>query len=257
MQSSNGQRGIAAEVAVACPSAPLTISTESTSPSHDNSDTLVPTMLSTEIDSEPVEMDRDIFIKVYFKCFHRYHPCVLPASRLQQYSDNPSFHDQLLPVMAVIRYIGSIYARSYLTEALMKEAEAAIAQACQDTPRSPFVVQALLLYSISLYWSFDDDKSRDKMDLALQIALQLGMNHRSFAAEAAPDDPLLQECFRRTWWQIYIVDAAYASIKRSPVFDADDAAGDVDLPCSEEDYERDVRYFPSRRPATPLTRYLL
>lgn len=218
-------------------------SAESTSPSH-NSSTLVPAMLSTEARFQAtvvVGEERDVFVDVYFKCFHRYHPCVLPASRLQQYFNNPSFHQQLLPTMAVVRLIGSIYARSSRSEVLLQEAESAIAKELEGTPRSPFLAQALLLYSVSTYWSHDDAKSRRYMDLALDIALQTGMNYRSFAIDNAPDDTVLQESFRRTWWQIYVVDAAYASIKRSLTFRAADVMSDVDLPCGEDDYDCGVR----------------
>ncbi|KAJ6781243.1 hypothetical protein PWT90_10852 [Aphanocladium album] len=214
-------------------------SAESTSPSH-NSSSLVPAMLSTEASFQATVVagqERDVFVDVYFKCFHRYHPCVLPASRLQQYFNDPSFHQQLLPTMAVVRLIGSIYARSSHSEVLLEEAESAIAKELEGTPRSPFLAQALLLYSVSTYWSHDDAKSRRYMDLALDTALQIGMNYRSFAIDNAPDDTVLQECFRRTWWQIYIIDAAYASIKRSATFRAADVMSDVDLPCDEDDYD--------------------
>ncbi|KAJ3499834.1 hypothetical protein NLG97_g15 [Lecanicillium saksenae] len=225
-------------------------STESTSPSH-NSGTLVTTMLSTEVHFQPTvvveeeEEDDDVFVRVYFKCFHRYHPCILPASRLRRYFNNPSFHQQLLPTMAVVRLIGSIYARSSRSEVLLEEAESAIAKGLEGTPRSPFLAQALLLYSVSTYWSHDDAKSRQYMDLALDTALQIGMNYRSFAIDNAPDDTVLQECFRRTWWQIYVIDAAYASIKRSASFRAAGVISDVDLPCGEDDYDRGIIPKPS------------
>lgn len=228
-----------------CLGAESTHSTESTSPSHSRGN-LVPRMLSAEVSPVPTAVmgdEEDVFVSVYFKCFHRYHPCVLPASQLQQYSNNPAFHQQLQPTLAVIRVIGSIYARSSRSKALSEEAESAIAKALEDTPRSPLLAQALLLYSVSMYWSHDDVQSRQYMDLALDTALQIGMNFRSFAIDNAPDDTVLQECYRRTWWQIYIIDAAYASIKRSTTFRAAGVLSDVDLPCAEHDYDCGVRHF--------------
>lgn len=207
-----------------------------------SSGSLMPASLPAGVDLTSTDIEKDIFIEVYFKCFHRYHPCVLPASRLQEYYKDPSFHDQLLPVVTVIRLIGSIYARSSITETLMELTDVTISGALEDKPRGPFLSQALLLYSISSFWSQDDNRSRQQMDLALETALLLGMNRRDFATDLAPYDPVLQECFRRTWWQIYIVDAAYAAIKRSPTFHANSVLSDVDLPCSEDEYESGVRY---------------
>jgi hypothetical protein len=187
-----------------------------------------------------------MFIAVYFKCFHRYHPCVLPLKRLQEFFCSPSFHDQLLPVVTAIRFIGSIYARSSLVDQLRAQTESAIAMARQNISHSPFLAQALLLYSISLFWSQEDDTSRNQMDLALQTALDLGMHRRDFAVSHAPNDPILQECFRRTWWQIYIIDAAYAAVERLPTFAANTVISDVDLPCEEDEYESSVRHVRSK-----------
>lgn len=188
------------------------------------------------------DLHNDMFIAVYFKCFHRYHPCVLPLTRLQEFFCSPSFHDQLLPVVTAVRYIGSIYARSSLVDQLRAQTESAIALARQNILHSPFLAQALLLYSISLFWSQEDNTSREQMDLALQTALDLGMHRRDFAVSHAPNDPVLQECFRRIWWQIYIVDAAYAAIERLPTFMANSVISDVDLPCEEKEYENSVRH---------------
>lgn len=194
------------------------------------------------IDIASTDLHNDMFISVFYKCFHRYHPCVLPLKRLQEFFGNPSFRDQLLPVITAARFIGSIYARSNFMDQLKAQTESAITMARQNLSPSPFLAQALLLYSICLFWSQEDSNSRKQMDLALQTAFDLGMHHRGFAVSFAPDDPILQECFRRTWWQIYIVDAAYAAIERLPNFTANSVISDVDLPCEEDEYESSVRH---------------
>lgn len=240
IERKNGLQGAAVTLDAPDPASRSTHSSDSTSSPYGSSAS-IPTALHTNVDFESADESMDMFIKMYYKCFHRYHPCVLPAARLHQYFDNPIFHDQLLPVMSAIRFIGSLYARSPFSETLLKETDSDIAKARQDSLQSPFVVQALLLYSVALYWSEDDGKAREAMDLALETALQLGMNRSSFATDVAPNDTLLQECFRRTWWQIYIIDAAYAAIERSPTFTAQGVVSEVNLPCSEDDYERGVR----------------
>lgn len=197
------------------------------------------------IDLASTDLHNDVFIAVFFKCFHRYHPCVLPLKRLQEFFCNPSFRDQLLPVITAARFIGSIYTRSSFADQLKAQTESAIAMARQNISHSPFFAQALLLYSISLFWSQEDSNARNQMDLALQTAFDLGMHRRGFAVSYAPNDPILQECFRRTWWQIYIVDAAYAAIERLPAFAANSVISDVDLPCEEDEYESSVSHVSS------------
>jgi hypothetical protein len=221
-------------------------STGSSSPSSRDAAPQAPVLPSPpiELDIASTDLHNDMFIAVYFKCFHRYHPCVLPLKQLQEYFCDPSFHDQLIPVVMAIRFIGSIYARSSLVDQLRAQTDSAIAMARQNTPRCPFLAQALLLYSISLFWSQEDNTSRKQMDLALQTALDLGMHHRDFAVNNAPYVPILQECFRRTWWQIYIIDAAYAAIEHLSTFRANSVISDVDLPCEEDEYESSVRHLP-------------
>ena len=42
------------------------------------------------------------------------------------------------------------------------------------------------------------------------MALCLGMNQYGFAAENGRNDTILEESWRRTWWQIYATDAHIA-----------------------------------------------
>lgn len=247
------------------PEAHSTSSAASSSPSNRDAAPqalLLPTP-PIELDIASTDLHNDMFIAVYFKCFHRYHPCVLPLQQLQEYFCDPSFHVQLIPVVMAVRYIGSIYARSSLVDQLRAQTDSAIAMARQNTPHCPFLAQALLLYSISLFWSQEDNTSRKQMDLALQTALDLGMHHRDFAVNNAPYVPILQECFRRTWWQIYIIDAAYAAIEHLPTFRANSVISDVDLPCEEDEYESSVRHLvpfqaqPQGIPRPQLTAYMI
>ena len=78
------------------------------------------------------------------------------------------------------------------------------------------------------------------MDTAVKLALDLGMFHRGFATEHGHGDLMLTECWRRTWWTLYIVDAYYAGTLGTLEFAVVGVEATVDLPCEESEYESGV-----------------
>lgn len=104
---------------------------------------------------------------------------------------------------------------------------------------SPFQVQSRLLLSIALYWGADPAEARTLLNSAVGLAVDLGMNKAEFAttACAAGDDPVLGESWRRTWWQLLILDACIAATDRVLVFWVSTIENTVGLPCEEDEYE--------------------
>ncbi|KAI1166143.1 hypothetical protein F5B18DRAFT_607423 [Nemania serpens] len=178
----------------------------------------------------------DFLVKLYYKHFHKCHPCVLPQHNLQQYYENTPEQESLALLIAVMRLIGSLYSCPDLTPQLQEKVIEGL-QAAQQLAPDPFLVQSHLLYSIALYWGAEKVKAREEIDSAIQIALNLGMNRRQFASEHGRGDPVLQESFRRIWWQLYCIDAYYAAIKRLPTFPLCEVDSDTELPCEEDEYE--------------------
>ncbi|KAK4565227.1 hypothetical protein LTR86_003844 [Recurvomyces mirabilis] len=80
------------------------------------------------------------------------------------------------------------------------------------------------------------------MDLAIEIALSISMQSRSFASTHGLDDAALQESWRRTWWQICILDAYYAAMMQTTSALMCESEIDIttDLPCEEIDYETGI-----------------
>lgn len=103
------------------------------------------------------------------------------------------------------------------------------------------MVQCRALYSIALFWYGHTAESEREMDIATRLALDLGMFRREFATENAAGDPLLKECWRRTWWTLYIVDAYYAGTLGRKHLAVLGVETTVDLPCEESEYELGVR----------------
>lgn len=192
----------------------------------------------------------DPLIKIYYGHFHTFHPYILPRQHLQIFLQDPTKRPVLESLVSVIRLIGSIYGRSSDSPQLKEQARRCHfdSHSPMDTLRKAFMVQSRLLLSIALYWSTDIEESRSVLDCALRDAFELGMYCREFAVENSEGDPVLAESWRRTWWQLYIVDAYYAAIRRSPQFLSQDVEATVDLPCEEREYESGVRA--SRRLST-------
>ncbi|RWA11323.1 hypothetical protein EKO27_g3771 [Xylaria grammica] len=162
----------------------------------------------------------DFLVKLYYRHFHRCHPCVLPQHKLQQYYDEIPEQRGLVLLVAVMRLIGSLYSCPDLTPQLQDKVREEF-QAAKKLAPDPFLAQCHLLYSIALYWSAEKEKAREEIDAAIGIALDL----------------VLEESFRRTWWQLFCIDAYYAAIKRSPTFALCEVDTDADLPCEEDEYE--------------------
>lgn len=199
-------------------------------------------------DLQSIDITRDAFIDVYYSCFHRYHPCVLPRRFFEQYLQDPNRQDELKPLVYLMRFVGSIYLSSHQPSLRPKcsQLEELVSSTLAQMPTTSmnfFMVQCHLIFSICLYWRGNVPKSRLHMGMARQLALDAGMHRREFAAEHGNGDAVLEESWRRTWWQVYIVDAMYSAIKRSADFPSYRVESTTDLPCEEEDYERGVRNY--------------
>lgn len=196
-------------------------------------------------DLQSVDITRDAFIDVYYNCFHRYHPCVLPRRFLERYLQDPIRQDELRPLVYVMRFIGSIYLSSHQPSLRQKclELEELASSTIAQTPTTScnfFMVQCHTIFSASMYWRGNTAKSRHHIDTAIQLALDVGMHRREFAVDHGEGDAVLEESWRRTWWQVYMIDAYYSAIKRNAGFATFSVDATTDLPCEEEEYEEGV-----------------
>ena len=97
--------------------------------------------------------------------------------------------------------------------------------------------QALLLYAIVLHARQQFKEADQCIRRAAKIALALGMNLPSFAKEHAAADPLVEESFRRTWWELYTVDLYTAALHRRPTCETKTATLLPLLPCSQATFD--------------------
>ncbi|KAL4912978.1 hypothetical protein BDW62DRAFT_215902 [Aspergillus aurantiobrunneus] len=182
-------------------------------------------------DSSPSEQ----FFAQYYSFFHSAHPCVLPQWALKRRlaSDGRA----LQSLVAVVQHIGSVYAKSAISGSLRREAEQVVSSIDAHGPITGFDVQAVLLLSIAIYWGNEPEKALTLLDKAIAMALGLGMHMQAFAYVNGNSDPLLEECWRRTWWQVYMTDAHIAGSTSTFPFRTSKVEMTADLPCDEADYE--------------------
>lgn len=176
----------------------------------------------------------------FYQTFHRFHPYVLPRWKLEFYIRDKDNSKRLTPVILAVRLIGAIYGQSTEVSERDRAVREAIEQSRAHMPNDPFLVQAALLYAVATFWSGNKAKGQKYLNDAIAFAISLGMFKRDFACAYGEGDAVLEESWRRTWWQLYIVDACFAHIRRDTDFLSRDVPATVDLPCEETDYEAGV-----------------
>lgn len=179
----------------------------------------------------------DPLIASYYKNFHKFHPLVLPQKHLTRIQQDPGIRLNLKPLIAILRFIGHIYSFRGWSTPLRDHVETCFAEA---PPKDPIMVQCRLLYSIALFWNNYKDEARREIDAAVRLGLDLQMHRQDFATKHGAQDAVLTECWRRTWWMLYMVDAFYAGTLGAMNFATLDVDATVDLPCEESDYENGV-----------------
>ncbi|PTB78858.1 hypothetical protein M440DRAFT_1352697 [Trichoderma longibrachiatum ATCC 18648] len=194
-------------------------------------------------DLQSLDLAGDAFIDAYYSCFHRYHPCAPPRRFLERYLQDPIRQDELRPLVCVMRFVGGIYLSSHQPSLRprcreLEDLAASAISRVAPTAINFFMVPCHAIFSACMYWRGHTARSRHHMNTAIQLALDFGMHRREFAVDHGDGNPVLEECWRRTWWQVYIIDAYYAAIKRNADFATFHVDATTDLPCEEDEYER-------------------
>lgn len=170
----------------------------------------------------------------FFAFFHHSHPFLLPQARLRKLLERTN----LPHLESAIRYIGSSYVPSAPTGLLEKSVDELLFH--RNPPKDGFTVQAMLLFAIGLHANGERERSMEVMQTAVSIALDIGLHRRDFAPRNAAGCNVTEESWRRTWWELYVVDGMLAGVNRSTPSRLHDVASDVSLPCEESDFATGV-----------------
>ncbi|TVY92672.1 hypothetical protein LAWI1_G001778 [Lachnellula willkommii] len=173
---------------------------------------------------------RERCIEAFFYHFWPAHPFILPRANFMALRNERPV-DQL---EAAMRYVGSCYISQAPTMALESEAERSVYHA--DCANDGFRVQAMLIFAIGLDGNTHQEKALQILTDAEDIALDIGMNKRDFAFLNSHGLPVLEESWRRTYWELFLIDGMIAGVHQKSSFRMKDVVADVLLPCEEYEY---------------------
>ena len=172
---------------------------------------------------------RERYLESFYRNFYAAHPFILPKEPLIVLRQETP----LEPLLAAMRWIGSLYIERDTSPSLFREAFRLIDG---NTVKDGFLVQARLLLAIGLDGNHRLEKARKLMAEARDISIQIGMNRQSFATANGQRSPIVEESWRRTWWELYVVDALMSGVHQTDIFTLYDVPSDVALPCEELQY---------------------
>lgn len=178
------------------------------------------------------QINDDRLLELYYEYFWPAFPIVLPQ---QYFLSRKSLEGHGVEELSlVLEWIGSLYVSWCPSEPYYQAALEAISSPL--LPRTPFNVQAVMLFAIAQHHQDMRPESRKTLDLAILIALELDMNRRDFARLWGEGNPVLEESWRRTWYILAISDQHFAIVMNTPIYKLADMPSDVDLPCDDEFY---------------------
>lgn len=71
-----------------------------------------------------------------------------------------------------------------------------------SVPDDGYKVQTLIILTLASYARFERDEGSKALTAAIRLAPRIGLNTNTFAFD---QDPVLQESWRRTWWELYTI----------------------------------------------------
>ena len=83
--------------------------------------------------------------------------------------------------------------------------------------------------------SGDAPRGVNALSTAVDVALSIGLHQKTFATNNGQNSMVLEECWRRTWWELYVLDIQFAALNQQNRY-LDGIETDMPLPCEEEDY---------------------
>jgi hypothetical protein len=98
----------------------------------------------------------------------------------------------------------------------------------------------MLILAIGLDGYTYQEKALQILLDAQDLAVEIGMNKREFAILNGNGSEFLEESWRRTWWELYIVDGMVAGVHQRSTFRMKEMPADVLLPCEEKEFQSGV-----------------
>ncbi|KKK16366.1 hypothetical protein AOCH_003645 [Aspergillus ochraceoroseus] len=165
-------------------------------------------------------------IDIYYTFFHPAHP-VLPPIRLLYQSRVPRFLEQ------VIKFIGAHFTPAATPDTYRPTVMANV----MDQAGSVEKLQALILLAIVLHSRNERPQAGECLVAAVDLAFELGVHTKPFATTMGEGNPIREECLRRTWWELFIIEGMLTALGVQSAFRTNMVPLEVPLPCEERIYQ--------------------
>ena len=194
--------------------------------------TLAPRAFPGQVPASPLKSFPERCVDAFYQFFHGAHPFVVPHKWFVQLAKGGG----LETLSAAMTWAGSLYieASAQTRQNLLDEALRLTEDA--RTPKDGFHLQALMILIVGLDGCTHNAKARELLEEAERRAVDLSMNTRPYASLNGRGLPVLEESWRRTWWDLFIVDGMIAGVHRMTNFLLYDVPADVALPCEEHEF---------------------
>jgi Fungal specific transcription factor domain len=178
----------------------------------------------------PMDTSTQGLVNAFYIFFFPAHPFVLPYDAMQEmFRKIPMNHLQI-----ALQYIGSFYVVG--VEKNMFEATLSHLFTTYTGQKDHWYVQALALFAVGLHMADKEHDSTRIMHSAINIAKEIGMHTRHYATSNGGVNTLLEECLRRTWWELFVLDGMMTGV--NPEYSMQLGGVDVsDIPLPNEECE--------------------
>lgn len=200
------------------------------------------------------QLHSNYYIRAYYQYFHDAHPLLLPLQALEGPLGTQHIPEKVVTVM---RYIGSHFLttndsateqtdsrghrrrtsagsnQSPKRNDTAKHALETEAFSCLSLPEEDgYQVQCMLLLSITAHAHGNFLDAIRIIKSATSLALKLGMNRHSFSVVHGYGSPLLEEMWRRCYWELFVVESLLCALIEESA-ELYENASDVPLPYDE------------------------
>jgi Fungal specific transcription factor domain len=172
----------------------------------------------------------DHLIDAFYNDFQPAHPFIMPRVLYVL-----SLHPLTSCLMTVMQFTASHFVANHNVQENFRNR--IFMSELPSSPDDGFKVQAMLLLAITLFARFEQSEARSIMAQTIELALRLKMNRWEFSIHAGRGHVLLEESWRRTWWELYTVSCLMTTLSDRPAaWPLSNTQCDVPLPCEEAVY---------------------
>lgn len=169
-------------------------------------------------------------LNLFYTRFYPAHPFLVPRS---------AYSAQHFPAYLelVVCFIGNHFHSASSYTLFLKDAIMAAMSDSTDEP-SAARVQALMLFSIIMHARHQTRDAEAAISRAVKIAITIGLNRENYGVDQGASNQQL-ESLRRTWWELYTIDAYTAALHRRTTFASRNVSPQPFLPKSQFVFESD------------------